>query len=67
MEGREIKSKIEMSLVSIIIGACFFIIGYHYINMFENNNYVSYDKETTDIYEKKEYESENQWKRVIFR
>jgi len=49
MEGRGIKSKIEMSLVSIIIGACFFIIGYHYINIFENNNYVSCEKETTDI------------------
>lgn len=67
MEGRGTKSKIEMALVSIIIGACFFIIGYNYINMFENNNYVSYEKETTDIYEKKEYESEDQWKRVIFR
>lgn len=67
MGESERKSKIEMSLVSIIIGACFFMIGYHYINIFENNNYVSCNKEITNIYEKKEYESEDQWKRVIFR
>ena len=49
MEEKGIKNKIEMSLVSIIIGVCFFMIGYHYINTFENNNYVSCKKETIDI------------------
>jgi hypothetical protein len=35
------KEKIEMFLVSIVIGACFFMMGYSFVNSYEESEYIA--------------------------
>ena len=42
--GKERKEKIEMSLVTIIIAICFYMIVYNFISIDEGNYYIAFNK-----------------------